>query len=695
MPVFNQSRSRIIKLVFLFAFLVIIAQLFNLQVISGKYKKLALDNAVYPKIIYPERGIIYDRKGKAILNNAYMYDLMVTPAEVKGIDTLEFCRMMGIDTTTFRRQLTEAVIKNTSVRPSIFKDLLSPEVQARFEENSWKYPGFVLVQRPVRVYPYNAGAHIMGYVSEVSEKQIDQSGDFYKMGDYIGQSGLESVYEKALMGQRGVQYLLKDNKNRLVGSYENGIFDTAATAGHGLKTYIDIELQQLAEKLMTNKVGAVVALDPKTGGILAMTSGPNFNPNDLTGPDKNKNYTKLVLDVSAPLLNRAIKGQYPPGSSFKPIDALIALEEGVITPQSGISCNGGYYACSKRVGCLETWTGHAANLRLAIAHSCNSFFCNTYRLIVDNKKYGDVKVGYEKWHDYMNAFGLGTRLGLDLPSEDKGSIPDTSVYNKEYRNQWNSCTNLTLGIGQDKMTATPLQLANAMCIIANKGFYYVPHFVQKIEDETEEDSALLNRYRQKHEVLTHIPDDAYEAVTNGMQDVVEEGTARVAKIPGINICAKTGTAQNFTILDGRKIELPNNSMFVCFAPKENPKIAIAVAVENAGFGATWAGPIARILMEKYLNDTIQEKSKADVERISNANLMPRYYIRKQFIADSIRSFQWFKLTNDSSYIKKYVFNESPLQSKKNNKKEKRNSGKEIVTMINDEKRSFRKKAIEI
>jgi len=685
MPVFNQSRSRIIKLIFSAAFFVILAQLFNLQVVSGKYRKLAMDNAVYPKIVYPERGIIFDRKGKAILNNAIMYDMMVTPAEIKGIDTLEFCRMMEIDTTEFNRRILDAKFKNSAVRPSIFEDLLTPELQVRFEENSWKFPGFVLVQRPVRVYPFNAAAHILGYIAEINPKQIESSEGFYRMGDYVGQTGLESIYERVLMGQRGVQYLIKDNKNRLVGSYEKGELDTAAIAGRGLRTYIDIDLQQLAEKLMTNKVGSVVALDPKTGGILAMTSGPNFNPNELTGPDRNKNYTNLVLDVKAPLLNRAIKGQYPPGSTFKPIDALIALEEGVITPQSGISCTGGYYACSKRVGCLETWAGHAANLRLAIAHSCNSFFCNTYRLIVDNRKYGDVKEGYQKWHDYMNAFGLGTRLGLDLPSEDKGNIPDTSVYNKEYRNQWNSCTNLTLGIGQDKMTVTPLQLANAMCIIANRGYYYLPHFVQKIDDETEEDTALLNKYRQKHEVLTHIPDDAYDAVTDGMQDVVEEGTARIAKIPGINICAKTGTAQNFTILDGRKLELPNNSMFVCFAPKENPKIAIAVTVENAGFGATWAGPIARILMEKYLNDTIQEKSKADLERISTTDLMPKYYVRKQKVADSLRAFEWFKITKDSSYIKKYVFEKISLPGSKNGNNKRKQNKKEDIVIWNDEK----------
>jgi penicillin-binding protein 2 len=696
MPVFNQSRSRIIRLIFLIAFLVIIARLFYLQVVSDEFDRLAMNNAVFPKIVYPERGIIYDLKGKPILNNTRMYDLMVTPAEVKNFDTLSFCQIMEIDTAQFRARIKEAGFKNTRVRPSVFESILTPQMQARFEENSWRFPGFALVERPVRTYPYNAAAHILGYINEVDPADIERSGDFYRQGDYIGKSGLEATYEKVLMGQRGVQYMIKDNLNRLVGKYKDGILDTAAIAGRGIRTYLDIELQQLAEKLMSNKVGAVVAIDPQTGGILAMTSGPTFNPNELTGPDKNKNYSRLVLDVAGPLLNRAIKGQYPPGSTFKPIDALVGLEEGVITPQSGISCNGGYYACSRRVGCLETWTGHAANLRLAIAHSCNSFFCNTYRLIVDNRKYGDVKVGYEKWKDYMNAFGLGTRLGIDLPSEDKANIPDTSVYNKEYKGAWNSCTNLTLGIGQDKMTATPLQLANAMCIIANRGYYYTPHFVKKIDDETDEDSALVNKYRRKHEVLTHISDDAYQTVIDGMNDVVTLGTARIAIIPGINVCAKTGTAENYTILDGKRIKLPNNSMFVCFAPKENPRIAIAVAVQNAGFGATWAGPIARILMEKYLNDTIQEKSKADLERISNTNLMPDYFKRLQFIEDSTRARRWFETTNDSVYLRKYLGIERSADEKKpfekNNVPVNKHKSESLATLP-DEKQ-FRKTFIQ-
>jgi penicillin-binding protein 2 len=695
MPVFNQSRSRIIRLIFLIAFLVILVQLFNLQVLSGKYRKLAMENAVYAKIVYPERGIIYDRKGKAILNNSYMYDLMVTPAEVKGIDTLEFCRMMSIDTTEFRKRLLDAIVKNTSVRPSIFEDILTPDIQARFEENSWKFPGFVLVQRPVRVYPYNTGAHIMGYISEVNPKQIEQSENFYRMGDYIGQSGLESIYEKVLMGQRGVQYLIKDNKNRLVGSYENGIFDTAAIAGRGLRTYLDVELQQLSEKLLSNKIGAIVALEPKTGGILAMASSPGFNPNDLTGPAKQKNYAKLALDVSKPLFNRAIKGQYPAGSTYKPLGALIALDEGVITPKSGINCTGAYYYCKRPVRCTERWAGHAANLRLAIAHSCNSFFSNTFRLTVDNPAYKSVRKGLTKWNEYMNGFGYGHRLGVDLPSEDGGNIPDTSDYDQEYKGQWNSCTMVTLGIGQDKMLVTPLQIANGISIVANKGYYYIPHFVKNIESENEEDTALLNKYRIKHEVLTHISDSIYEIVISGMQDVTEKGTAhRLTKIPGIDVCAKTGTAENKRVINKKVVQLKDHSIFVCFAPRQDPKIAIAVIVENGGFGATWAGPMAYLMLEKYLKDTLRTDRLKEVDRIAEANLMPSWLKQEQKREDSIRAFQWFKLTKDSSFIHRYVFDEPSIPYENGNKKENKTPYGDLAGVMADNKQ-IRKKQVAI
>lgn len=664
MPVFNQSRSRIIRLIFLGTFLVIIAQLFYLQIIEGKYKKLAMDNAVSPKIIYPERGIIFDRHGKAILNNTIIYDLLVTPAEARNIDTLEFCRLMNIKAEEYVKRINNVIYKNrgSRVRPGVFEDLLTPVQQARFEEKEWKFPGFQLVARPVRSYPFNAGAHILGYINEVDQLDIEKSGNYYLMGDYIGKSGLEYYYEKVLMGQRGVQYMIKDNHNRVVGPYENGEFDTAAVAGRGLRTYIDIELQQLAEELMTNKVGGIVAIDPKTGGILAMVSGPNFNPNDLTGPDKSKNYQHMALDVSNPFLNRAINGRYEPGSTFKPIGALVALNEGVITPAFGFPCGGRYTLCGHgKPACTHAGGGHAANLRLSIANSCNSYYAHVYRLTVDNPKYGSVKLGYLKWKEYMHDFGLGVRLGVDLPSENEGYIADTAIYNQENNGRWTSCTNLTLGIGQDKMGATPLQLANAMCIIANRGYYYIPHFVERIENETDDDSALMNKFRVKHEVLTHISDTAYNAVIEGMSDVVKFGTARIAQIPNLEVCAKTGTAEVYTILDNRRIKLPNNSMFVCFAPKENPRIAIAVCVQNAGFGSTWGGPIARILIEKFLNDTLQTKSLADVERISNTDLMPAYFKRLQFKTDSLRAIEWFQKTKDSSFLEKYTLTDPPTK----------------------------------
>jgi penicillin-binding protein 2 len=655
MATFNNSRTNIIRLILISVFVIILIQLFNLQVLSGKYRQLARNNAVFPKVKYPGRGIIYDRNGKAILNNALIYDLVVTPNEVKAVDTAELCALLGIDVQEFNKRLREARIRNGGYRPSVFAPLLSKVAQVRLDENIWKYPGFTLVERPVRIYPYNAGAHLLGYIGEADSAIIKRSGGFYRIGDYVGRSGLENTYENILMGQRGVEYLLKDNHNRLVGSYEQGSYDTAAVAGRSLHTYLDIDLQLLAEKLLKNKVGAVVALDPKTGGILAMASSPNFNPNDLTGPAKQKNYSRLVLDVASPMLNRAIKGQYPPGSTYKPIGALIALEEGLITPASGYDCHGTYYGCTRPMNCTEKQAGHAASLRLAIAWSCNSFFSDVIKKTIDNPAYNNPRKGLTAWKSYMTAFGMGHKIGIDLPSEDGGNVPDTSQYDKAYRGLWNSCsmTGGGLGIGQDKMLATPLQMANTMCLIANKGYYYIPHLVAGIEAENANDT-LLKKYREKHNVLTHIAGDVYDVVTAGMQDVVERGTARSARIAGINLCAKTGTAQNMILLDGRRYELKENSTFVCFAPREDPKIAIAVVVENAGAGGTWAGPIASLLVEKYLRDTLTSDRLKKVEEIAATNLMPAHLERAQYKADSTRAFEWFKLTKDSNYIRNYL-----------------------------------------
>jgi penicillin-binding protein 2 len=655
MSVFTQSRSYIVRIIFVIAFVIILVRLFALQVVSSKYQRLAQENAIFKKIVYPARGIVYDRNGKAIINNTLMYDLMVVPSEAKGVDTAYICQLLEIDTAEYKARMLTAIIKNGRSRASAFESLLSPEKHARLEENSWRLgKGFYLQDRPIRIFPFGVGGHFIGYTGEVDSAIIARSEGFYQSGDYVGRSGLEATYEKVLMGQRGVQYWIKDNRNKLVGQFENGELDEKPEAGRGLHTYVDAELQQLAEKLMQNKVGAVVAIEPKTGGILSLVSGPNFSPEALTGPNFRKSYGKFVLDVSRPLLNRAIKGQYPPGSTFKPLGALVALDEGVITPSFGYPCRGRYYACGHgKPACTHSNAGHAANLRLAIANSCNSYFVHVYRMAADNPKYPSVKEGYERWKEYMNAFGLGIRLGVDLPSEDRANIPDTAAYNKEYRNSWNSCTNLTLGIGQDKMTATPLQLANAMCIIANKGYYYSPHFVKSIDNETEADT-LLKRYRVRHNVLTSIPDTAFGVVMLGMQDVVERGTAVGARIPGINMCAKTGTAQNFRFIRGKKIELNENSMFVAFAPRENPKIAICVVVENAGFGSTAAGPIASLMIEKYLNDTLSTASVKKADDFSKKDLMPEILKVEQFIADSTRAYYYFNLTKDSIYIKKYL-----------------------------------------
>ena len=631
MSVFNQGRGRVIQIIIAAVFLIITLQLINLQVFSSKYKLAAENNAIFRKIIYPDRGIIFDRSKKALLENTISFDLVVTPSESAGTDTLKLCSILGIDTAEFKKRMRDLIYKNTRVKPSVFEPLLGPETYARLTENMYKFPGFVLSERSVRTYPYNTAAQLLGYIAEVDTTYLRKFRHLgYEMGDYAGMSGLEKTYESVLMGQRGIKRFIRDNKSRIQGPYENGLFDTTAIAGRNLYTSIDVEVQQLAEKLLQNKIGSAVAINPRTGGIIAMVSSPTYNPNILTGNTRRKNWGRMVMDTAKPMYNRAIKGQYPPGSTFKPLGALVALDQGLITPSYGVGCYGGYGACGGVfVKCEHKNPGHAANLRLALANSCNSYFSDIFRKALDNKKYGNTNQGYLKWKEYMNAFGLGRRLEVDLPSEDKANIPDTSVYNKFFggARRWNSCSVLTLGIGQDKMTATPLQMANLMCIIANKGYYFPPHFVDSIENEMDDDTTLLSKYREKH-IVTNISDSAYKAVHDGMHDVTVYGTASYIKIPGVEYCAKTGTAQN---PHGK-----NHSLFVAFAPVDNPRIAVAVVVENGGYGSVVAGPIAGFIMEKYLNDTISTAGLERVETVSKTNLIPdaikRWYTRK----DSIR-----------------------------------------------------------
>jgi penicillin-binding protein 2 len=649
MPVFNQSRQTVIRLIFLAVFVILIARLFVLQLLSPQYGIQAMDNAVDRKAIYPDRGLIFDRKGKPILENTITRDLMILPNQLKGIDTMGLCQALGIDTAEFRQRLVTSIIRNGRYRPSVFEASLTLDKFVKLQENIYRFePGFYLQDRPIRSYPYRAAEHVLGYIGEVDSNILKRTNFFYQLGDYMGLTGIERFYEKILMGQRGVQYRIKDNKNRLVGSYQNGAFDTAAVAGRNLRTYLDIDVQILAEKMLANKLGAAVAIDPKTGGIIAMASGPTYDPNLLTGSERKKNFSYLLTDTARPLFNRAIKGQYPPGSTIKPMGALIALDEGVITPQYGLGCGGAYYMCRRPIKCTHAGGGHAANLRLALANSCNSYFSHIYRLAVDNPKFGNVKDGYLHWKKYMNSFGMGVRLGIDLPSEDKGLIVDTSFYNRLYRGSWNSCTNVFLGIGQGEMQATPLQMANLMAIIANKGYFYTPHFVKEIDGKGEADSVLAP-FREKH-VVTQIPESVYEIVQLGMQDVIASGTARVAMIEGVNVCGKTGTAENYGIINGKREKLPDHSWFVCFAPREDPKIAVAVIVENAGFGATWAGPIARMMMEKYINDSLSEKSKLDSARIAGKEIILDVVKRKRMRLDSIRRVRLALEMGDSSVI---------------------------------------------
>ena len=635
MSTFNQSRQNFIRLLFLIAFVVLLVRLFFLQLTSRQYDILALDNAVSKNIIFPDRGIIFDRKGRSILENTLTYDLMINPTQLKGIDTVGLCKILGIDREEFRERVVAAIIRNGRYRPSVFESSLPIELFVQLQENIFRFdPGFFLQERPIRSYPYKAAAHILGYVGEVDSNILKRTNFYYQLGDYMGLSGLERFYENILMGQRGVRYLIKDNKNRIVGPYEKGTFDSAAIAGRNLTTYIDIDVQVLAERLLKNKLGAIVAIEPQTGGIIAMASGPTYDPNLLTGSLRRSNFSWMLRDTARPLFNRAIKGQYPPGSTIKPMGALIALDEGVITPDFGISCSGAYVGCRRPIRCTHETAGHAANLRVALANSCNSYFSHIYRLALDNPRLRGTTNGYLKWKSYMNSFGMGVKLGIDLPSEDRGLIADTSFYNRLYNRYWNSCTNVFLGIGQGEMQATPLQMANIMCIIANKGYYYTPHFVSSIEAQTDEDT-LLNPFKVRHQV-TNISGSIYDIVQLGMQDVIESGTGRVARIDGIAVAGKTGTAENYGIIRGRREKLEDHSWFVCFAPRENPKIAVAVIVENAGFGATWAGPMAGLIMEKYLKDTLSVQRWKEVERIEAQEIILPIVKYKRNRLDSLR-----------------------------------------------------------
>lgn len=605
-------------LVFIGMFVIILLQLVNLQLFSTKYRIQADDQGTFRKVIYPDRGIVFDRKGRAILRNTVIYDLMVTPGKIKGTDTMTLCNILGIDTAEFHRRIITAIIKNKSYRASIFEPLLSNEKMAKLNENMYKLaPGYYLQERSVRDYPYEAGGNIFGYLGEVDSNILrNPKYQGYVMGDYIGKAGLERTYEKVLMGQRGIEFWKRDKFNRLTDRLENGKFDTAAVAGQNMFTSIDIELQELGEKLMENKLGSIVAVDPRTGGIICMVSSPTYKPKLLTGAERRKHYAELLLSPALPLFNRSVSATYSPGSTFKTLQALVGLHEGVINTDFRVSCGGAFYGCGggKPMKCLDVGT---FDLRNAIRISDNTYFATVMQRVITNPKYPSQDSSLSKWDQYMSAFGLGHKLGIDVPWEKPGHIPTPAYFDKVYgHGSWNYCNFRSVSIGQGEVDVTPIQVANEMAYIANKGWYKIPHLVDSIEGGDSFD--MLSKYKEKHSALD-IPDSVFEVVHDGMQAVVDGGTGAGARVAGISICGKTGTVENYF----RGVKQPNHAFFCGFAPRDNPKIAIMCVVENSGrFGGTYAAPIVGLMIEKYLNDTIAASRKPIVDKFTNLNLIP-------------------------------------------------------------------------
>ena len=622
-------------------FIVIIVQLANLQLFSSDLRLQADAQGTFRKVIYPDRGIVYDRHKKSILQNTIIYDLMVTPNKLKGVDTFALCKILNIDTAQFNKKIIEVIIKNGRTRTSVFEALLSDDKQAMLNESMYLFtPGFYLQERSVRSYPFDAAANVLGYTAEVDTNFLKKHKDEgYVSGDYAGMTGIERSYEKVLMGERGIEYWKRDNKNRLTEKLENGKYDTVPVAGNNLHTSLDIELQELGEKLMQNKLGAIVAIDPRTGGILAMVSAPTYQPKYLTGSERRKHFSELFLNPALPLLNRTVSATYSPGSTFKTLQALVGLHEGVITPDFSVSCSGAFYGCGsgRPMRCLDFGT---FNLRSAITVSDNTYFATVMQRVINNPKFPNVDSSLASWDRYMYAFGLGHKLGVDVPSEKRGNIPRPQDYDKVFgKGHWNYCSFRSVSIGQGEVDVTPLQVANEMAYIANKGWYITPHVVDSIEGGDK--YAILEQYRKHHDPID-IPDSIFDVVHDGMQGVLEKGTGGNAKVKGITICGKTGTVENYY----RGVKQENHSFFCAFAPRENPKIAIMCVVENSGrFGGTYAAPIAGLMIEKYLNDSITDKERlAKIESLSKLSLIPkRIYVevRKQ---DSLRH------SKDSAYL---------------------------------------------
>ncbi len=601
----KENRILIIQFViFLFGF-VYLAKLFYIQVIDSSYKDEANHNVIQRIIEYPYRGIISDRNGKLLVANTAVYDLMVVPKKVKlNGDINQLSALLGITPENFDERL-KAAKKYSSVKSSIFFEQMSDIKFARIQDLLSDFPGLYVQARTVRNYPQSAGANALGYIGEISKEKRELVGkDNYKSGDYIGISGVESYYEKQLRGVRGVKYVLVNVKGEEKGRFKNGLYDTSSVPGKDVISSLDLDLQLYAEKLMKNKIGSIVAIEPSTGEILAFVSAPTYDPNLLTGEDFSKNYLALSRDSLKPLFNRALMAQYPPGSIFKTINALYALQNRIINTSTIFPCNRGIIACHGK--------HTSADFRASIQYSCNPYYWNVYKKILNRgfsqNAFKDAFLCYNLWRDHVLKFGLGAKTGIDLPNEKKGILVTSNYYNKVYgENRWQFSTIYSLGIGQGELGMTPIQMANLAAIFANRGFYYSPHLVKAIGDSAQP----LPQFFEKHE--TGVDREYYDAVVDGMGMVVKAGTGFLVRSKEVEACGKTGTVENPHGAD--------HSVFIGFSPRENPKIAIAVIVENSGFGAEWAAPISGLLFAKYLNYKLEY------------NWLENYILKRDFIRD--------------------------------------------------------------
>ena len=576
------------------------SRLFYLQVYDTSAQISSENNAVKIKFDYPQRGFIFDRNGVLLVSNQPSYDVMVIPKNVKPLDTLEFCNLLKITEEKFKSILKKARIYSPKL-PSVVIPQLTKKEYAALSEKMHKYSGFYIQKRALRDYQVSHSANVFGYIAEVNNSIINKN-PYYQMGDLIGKAGIEQEYEKTLRGLKGVKYFQMDRFNREIGPYHEGIYDTLPTNGSDITLTLDSRLQKYGEELLVNKRGGIVALEPSTGEILALITAPNYKPGLLVGRERSKNFTKLWYDtISRPLFDRVLQGEYPPGSPFKTLSALIGLQEEVIDTNEKIYCYGAYhYGGKKPLGCHD----HRTPLSMVggIAKSCNSYFATVYRRSIE--KYPTPQEGIDNWRKHLESFGLGNYMGYDLPAGRKGLIPNSKYYNRMHNYptyKWYATATLSNAIGQGEVLLTPMQMVNFTATIANRGWYYKPHILKSIKGTDTISSKYTKRYN------TTISPQYFEPVVEGMYDVYDGGTAEYIKIPGIEICGKTGTAENYTKIDGERIQLTDHSIFIAFAPKDNPKIAIAVFVENGYWGSRWAGRIAGLMIEKYLKGEISRK----------------------------------------------------------------------------------------